>query len=59
MTDAIKMLNQLIVKLPDFLPPFLEKLNLYTNIRDWAEVLETADRILGIDAECALALMVD
>lgn len=56
--DSIKMLNQLIVKLPDFLPPFLEKLNLYLSIQNWSEVLDTADRILSINAECTLAIMV-
>jgi len=52
------MLNQLIVKLPEFLPPFLEKLNLCMSDRNWSDVLETADRILNINNECALALMV-
>lgn len=52
------MLNQLIVKLPKFLPPFLEKLNLYLSDQNWSDVLETADRILNINKECALALMV-
>lgn len=58
MTDSISMLNQLIVKLPNFLPPLLEKLNLYISDRNWSEVLETVDRILDINSECVLALMV-
>lgn len=58
MTDAIQMLNQLIVKLPDFLPPYIEKLKLYMSIQNWSEVLETADRILDINTEFALAEMV-
>lgn len=58
MTDAILALNQLIVKLPNFLPPLLEKLNLYISDQNWSEVLETVDRILGINPECVLALMV-
>ncbi|XP_025413026.1 tetratricopeptide repeat protein 21B-like [Sipha flava] len=57
-TDAIQMLNQLIVKFPDFLPPFLEKLYLYMSIRNWSEVLETIDRILDINPKCILPLMV-
>lgn len=52
------MLNQLIVKLPDFLPPFLEKLKLYMSIQNWSEVLDTADCILNINTESTLALMV-
>jgi len=52
------MLNQLIVKLPEFLPPFLEKLNLYMGDQNWSDILETADRILHINNECVLALMV-
>lgn len=56
--DSIQMLNQLIVKLPDFLPSFLEKLNLYLNVQNWPEVLETADHILDINSECILAIMV-
>lgn len=58
MTDSIQMLNQIIVKLPDFLPPFIEKLNLYISTQNWLEVLETADYILSISSECVLALMV-
>lgn len=52
------MLNQLIVKLPEFLPSYLDKLNLYMNVQNWPEVLETADRILDINMDCSLALMV-
>lgn len=52
------MLNQLIVKLPDFLPPFLEKLNLYMAAHNWSEILETADRVLDINTKCLLPLMV-
>lgn len=52
------MLNQLIVKFPEFPPSYLEKLNLYMSVRNWPEVLETADRILDINADCSLALMV-
>jgi len=56
--DSIQMLNQLIVKLPNFLPPFIEKLNMYLKTQNWCEVIETADRILCINSECVLALMV-
>lgn len=52
------MLNQLIVKLPEFLPPFLEKLNLYMTIHNWPEVLETAERVLDINTKCVLPVMV-
>lgn len=52
------MLNQLIVKMPEFQPSYLEKLNLYMSVQNWPEVLETADRLLDINAECSLALMV-
>lgn len=52
------MLNQLIVKLPDFLPSFIEKLNLYMSVQKWSDVVETADRILGINSEFPLAIMV-
>lgn len=52
------MLNQLIVKLPDFLPSFIEKLNLYMSVQKWSDVVETADRILGINSDCHLAIMV-
>lgn len=58
MTDAILMLNQLIVKQPEFLPPLLEKLNLYISDQNWSEVLETVDRILNINSKCVLSLMV-
>jgi len=58
MTEAIQMLNQLIVKLPDFLPPFIEKLNLYMSVQKWSDVVETADRVLGINPDCPLAIMV-
>lgn len=56
--DSIQMLNQLIVKLPNFLPPFIEKLNIYLKTQNWCEVIETADIILCINSECILALMV-
>ncbi|KAL5233107.1 hypothetical protein ACI65C_000517 [Semiaphis heraclei] len=56
-TEAIQMLNQLIVKLPDFLPSFIEKLNLYMSVQKWSDVVETADRILGINSEFPLAIM--
>lgn len=58
MADAIQMLNQLIVKFPDFLPPFIEKLKLYMSVQNWSEVLETADHLLDVNSECALAVMV-
>lgn len=58
-TDSIQILNQLIVKLPYFPPPFLDKLNLYLNSQNWSEVLETADQILHIHPECVLAIMVN
>jgi tetratricopeptide repeat protein 21B len=57
-TEAIHILNQLIVKLPDFLPPFIEKLNLYISVQKWSDVIETADRVLGINSDCLLAIMV-
>eukprot|EP00102_Acyrthosiphon_pisum_P021962 XP_016659172.1 PREDICTED: tetratricopeptide repeat protein 21B isoform X2 [Acyrthosiphon pisum] len=56
-SEAIQMLNQLIVKLPDFLPSFIEKLNLYMSVQKWSDVVETADRILGINSDCPLAIM--
>lgn len=56
-TEAIQILNQLIVKLPDFLPPFIEKLNLYISVQKWSDVIETADRVLGINSDCPLPLM--
>jgi len=58
MIDAIQMLNQLIVKQPDFLPPFLMKLNLYMSCQNWSDMLEIADRVLEINPDCTLALMV-
>lgn len=58
MTDAIQILNQLIVKLPDFLPPLIEKLKLYISVQKWSDVIETADRLLGINTDCPLAIMV-
>ncbi|XP_025195909.1 tetratricopeptide repeat protein 21B-like isoform X2 [Melanaphis sacchari] len=56
-TEAIHILNQLIVKLPNFLPPFIEKLNLYMSIQKWSDVIETADRVLDINSDCLLAIM--
>lgn len=58
MADAIQMLNQLVVKMPNFLPLFLEKLNLYMSNQNWTLVLETVDRILSIEPKSVLALMV-
>ncbi|XP_050545561.1 tetratricopeptide repeat protein 21B-like [Daktulosphaira vitifoliae] len=57
--DAIYMLNQLIVKFPNFLPPFIEKLRLYLGLQDWVQVLETTDRILTIEPDSSIALMVN
>ena len=58
MTEAIQILNQLIVKLPDFLPFFMEKLNLYMSVQKWSDVLETADRLLDLNSDCPLPIMV-
>ncbi|XP_050420832.1 tetratricopeptide repeat protein 21B-like [Adelges cooleyi] len=55
--DAIYMLNQIIVKLPNFLPPLIEKLNMCMRIQDWPQVLETIDRIIVIQPNCSVALM--
>ncbi|KAL2729397.1 tetratricopeptide repeat protein 21B-like [Vespula squamosa] len=66
-TGAILILNSLIVHYPKLSFPLVEKLSNQLAMKDWEQVLETANRILTIDpnnldaikAHCVVALCKD
>ncbi|XP_071872114.1 tetratricopeptide repeat protein 21B [Bombus fervidus] len=49
-TGAISTLNSLIVRYPKLCLPLVEKLYNQLALRDWDQVLETANRIMSIDS---------
>ncbi|XP_029051789.2 tetratricopeptide repeat protein 21B-like [Osmia bicornis bicornis] len=49
-TEAILTLNSLIVRYPKLCFPLIEKLYNQLAMKDWEQVLETANRILSIDS---------
>lgn len=56
--DAIAKLNQLIVRYPKCAPPLSEKMRLQLSTKDWTQALDTATRILSLEANNLSALEV-
>ena len=52
MSGAMTILNQLIVKYPNSLPPLIEKMKIQLVSNDWDLTVEVANRILLIDKNC-------
>lgn len=54
--SCISLLNQLIVKYPNALPPLIEKMKIQLACSDWDLTIEIANRILTVDNKCLEAL---
>ncbi|XP_068085087.1 tetratricopeptide repeat protein 21B-like [Anabrus simplex] len=53
---AINLLNQLVVRYPSYTAPLIEKMKNQLALLDWDLAIETANRILSLDAHCLEAL---
>lgn len=56
--EGLTRLNQLIVRFPKVSVPLIEKAKLQLGIKDWAQCLDTATRVLSIDQNNLFALQV-
>lgn len=57
--DGITILNQLIVRYPKATPPLEEKMKLQLSSKNWSLALDTASRILSLQANNLSALQVN
>ncbi|NXX88206.1 TT21B protein, partial [Centropus bengalensis] len=49
-SGALETVNQIIVNFPNFIPAFIKKMKLQLALQDWEQAVETAHRLLQIDA---------
>ncbi|XP_047136983.1 tetratricopeptide repeat protein 21B isoform X1 [Hydra vulgaris] len=55
-TEALELVNQLIVIYPDFYPGLVEKMKIQLALQDWEQVLETSERVFILDSQNIEAL---
>lgn len=55
-SGALETVNQIIMNFPSFLPAFIKKMKLQLALKDWDQVVETAQRILLQDNQNVEAL---
>ncbi|RZF44919.1 hypothetical protein LSTR_LSTR013785 [Laodelphax striatellus] len=58
MQEGMTRLNQLIVRFPKVAVPLMEKAKLQLAIKDWTQTLDTASRVLSLDANNFYAVKV-
>ena len=53
-SNAVEMINQVVVAFPSFLPAFIEKMKLQLCLMDWDQAIEVANRYRQFSKTCLL-----